>query len=155
MRQLFTLLASAMFAASALAADLGVTVNDAWARATAPGQDSGSVQFVITSLREAKLVGISSPSAEAIEIHNMVHEGGKMKMRAVESMALPAGKAVDLGASGNHVMLLKLKKQLKEGDSVPLTLTVQFPNKRKGTVEVDAKVKSAGGGHDMHDMHDM
>lgn len=155
MRQIIVLVAGVFLAMSAAAADLGVTVNDAWARATAPGQDSGSIQFSIASKKEAKLVAITSPVAGAVEIHSMTHENGKMKMRAVESITLPAGKAVDLGKSGNHVMLLNLKQPLKAGDSVPLTLTIEYADKHKTTVDAKAEVRPQGGGHDMHDMGDM
>jgi copper(I)-binding protein len=148
------LVAGALLSMSVAAADLGIAVSDAWGRATAPGQDSGSVQFSITSSKEAKLVAITSPAANAVEIHSMVHEDGKMKMRAVESIALPAGKAVDLGKNGNHVMLLNLKQPLKEGDSIPLTLTIEFADKHKATVDAKAEIRSQGA-HDMHNMHDM
>jgi copper(I)-binding protein len=132
-----------------------VTINGAWARPTAPGQDSGSIQFSITSKQAAKLVAISAPVAGSVEMHSMTHEGGKMKMRAVESIALPAGKEIDLGKSGNHIMLLNLKQPLKAGDSVPFTLTVQFADKRKTSVDAKAEVRTQGTSHDMHDMKGM
>jgi copper(I)-binding protein len=155
MRQIIMLVASALLTMSAAAADLGITVSDAWGHATAPGQDSGSIQFSITSKKEAKLVAISSPTAGAVEIHSMVHEDGKMKMRAVEFLTLPAGKTVDLGKSGYHVMLLNLKQPLKAGDSVPLTLTLEFADKHKATVDTKAEIRSMTGSHNMHDMGDM
>lgn len=157
MRHIAVLVAGALLATSVAAADLGINVSDAWGRATAPEQDSGSIQFSITSKKEAKLVAITSPLAGAVEIHGMTHENGKMKMRAVESIALSAGKAVDLGKHGNHVMLLNLKQPLKAGDSVPLTLTIEFADKHKATVDVKAEIRPQGGSHDMdmHDMHDM
>jgi copper(I)-binding protein len=155
MRQIITLVAAALLSMSALAADLGVTVSDAWARATAPGQDSGSIQFSIVSKKDAKLVSIASPVAGVIEIHSMTHENGKMKMRAVESIALPAGKAVDLGKSGNHVMLLNLKQPLKAGDSIPMTLTIEFADKHKSTLDAKAEVRPLAESHEMHDMGDM
>jgi copper(I)-binding protein len=155
MRQIIALVAGALLAMSAAAADSGITVSDAWGRATAPGQDSGSIQFSIASQKEARLVSITSPSAATVEIHSMVHENGKMKMRAVESIALPAGKTVNLGKSGNHVMLLNLKQPLKAGDSVPFTLTVQFADKHKATVDAKAEIRPQGASHDKHDMGDM
>jgi hypothetical protein len=155
MRKVIMLVAGALLTMSAAAADLGITVSDAWGRATAPGQDSGSVQFSITSKKKAKLVAISSPAAGAVEIHSMVHEDGKMKMRAVESLPLPAGKAVDLGKGGNHVMLLNLKQPLKAGDSVPLTLTIEFADKHKANVDAKAEIRPMDGSHNMHDMGDM
>lgn len=142
-----------LLATSAWAGD--VTVVKAWARETAPGQDSGSMQFIIKSEKDAKLTAIASPVAGSVEIHSMVHEDGKMKMRAIESIPLPMKREVNLGKSGNHIMLLNLKQPLKAGDSIPFTVTVEFADHRKETLEARATVKGAGMEHDMHDMHDM
>ncbi|MBI5436538.1 MAG: copper chaperone PCu(A)C [Nitrosomonadales bacterium] len=113
----------------------------AWTRATAPGQDGAALQFSITSKQEAQLVAIYSPVAGAAEMHSMTHDNGVMKMHAIEFLPLPAGKTDDLGASGNHVMLLNLKKPIKAGESVPFTVTVQFADKHKATVKAEAEVK--------------
>jgi periplasmic copper chaperone A len=142
-----------LFALNAWAAE--VSVSDAWVRATAPGQDSGSIQFSITSQQEAKLVEASSPVAGKVEFHSMSHENGMMEMRPVESIALPAGKTVDLAAGGKHIMLIGLKQPLKVGDSVPFTLTVQYADKSKATVKANAEVKSLTASHEMHPQHDM
>jgi len=91
-------LAALLISLSAQAKD--VKVSDAWSRATAPGQDAGMLQAVITSKKDAKLVGASSKACASVELHSMVTEGGMMKMRQVEAIDLPAGEAVDLGAQG-------------------------------------------------------
>jgi len=119
-----------------------VVVSNASARATAPGQESAAIQFTITSKTEARLVAIVSPVAGAVEIHSMTHDDGMMKMRALEFLPLPAGKKVRLGSSGTHVMLLDLKKPLKAGESVPLTITVEFADKHEEKISVNAEVKS-------------
>ncbi len=144
-------IAALLCAAQAWAGD--VTVSGAWTRATAPGQEGATMQFSITSQKEAQLVAISSPVAGTVEMHSMTHDNGVMKMHAIESLPLPAGKAVDLGASGNHVMLLNLKKPLKAGEKVPFTVTVQFADKRKATVKAKAEVKPLTTGHDEHEHH--
>ncbi len=130
-----------------------VVVSDASARATAPGQESAAIRFSITSKKEARLVAIVSPVAGAVEIHSMTHDNGVMKMRAIEFLPLPAGKMVKLGASGNHVMLLNLKNPLKAGESVPLTITVEFADKRKEKVNVSAEVKPLAASRDEHERH--
>jgi len=130
-----------------------VVVSDASARATAPGQESAAIRFSITSKKEARLVAIVSPVAGAVEIHSMTHDNGVMKMRAIEFLPLPAGKMVKLGASGNHVMLLNLKNSLKAGESVPLTITVEFADKRKEKVNVSAEVKPLAASRDEHERH--
>ena len=153
--RILVLFMGGLLATSAVAADSGISVNGAWARATAPGQDSGAVEFSISSKKAAKLVSVTSPAADAVEIHSMTHENGSMKMRAVNFLALPAGKTVDLEKEGYHVMLINLKQPLKAGDSVPLSLTIEFAGNHKAAVEVKAEVMAQGASHEMHDMTDM
>ena len=148
MRYVFAI-AALLCAAQAWAGD--VTVSDAWTRATAPGQQGAALQFSIVSKKEAQLVAISSPVADAAEMHSMTHENGVMKMHAVESLTLPADKVVDLKAGGYHVMLLNLKKPLKAGEKMPFTVTVQFAGKRKEMVKASAEVKAPMENHSQHE----
>jgi VCBS repeat-containing protein len=70
-----------------------------------------------------------------------------MKMRALTSgLALPAGQAVELKPGGYHVMLMDLKRQLKAGDSVPVTLVVEGADGKRENIEIQAPVKALGGG---------
>lgn len=127
---------------STVAAD--ITVKDAWARATVPGQKASGAFMTLSSAKGAALVGASSPVAGTVEIHEMKHEGEVMKMRAVPRVELPAGKAVALDG-GYHIMLMGLSKELKAGDKVPLTLTVEQGGKKE-SVAVDAEVRALAGG---------
>ena len=130
------------------------TVTDAWVRATAPGQDSAAVSMQITARQDARLVAISSPAAERVEIHIMKHEKGMMMMRRVEALALPANHPVKLG-SGSHLMLTGLKNQLAPGDHIQLVLTLEYADKHRETLTLSAEVRPLG--HDMDSMpdHDM
>lgn len=128
-----------------------VAVSDAWTRATVPGQSGTVLRFFVTSQKEAQLLEVSSPLAGLAEMHSMTHEQGVMKMRPLKSLPLPAGKKTELGSDGNHVMLIELKKPLKEGESVPFSLIVQFADKRKETVKAVAVVKPLDeSGHHHH-----
>jgi copper(I)-binding protein len=62
---------------------------------------------------------------------------------------------VSFDPNGYHVMLMGLTGQLKEGDSVPLTLTVENAKGEKETIEVKAPVRALTnmGGHDHSKMH--
>ena len=50
-------------------------------------------------------------------------------------------------------MLMDLKQQMKEGDTVPVTLVVEGKDKKRSTIEVKAPVRPlatpAAMGHDM------
>ena len=120
----------------------GVTVSDAWARATAPGQDSAAVYLRMKSQRVARLIGVTTTAADSAEIHSMTHDNGVMKMRALEALPLPAGQQIELGSGGNHLMLLGLKRPLKVGGKVPLIFIVQFADGHKEKIKAKAEVKS-------------
>jgi copper(I)-binding protein len=119
-----------------------VTVADAWVRGTAPGQKATGAFMKITSSTDAILVSAASPVAAVVEVHEMTHEGGMMRMRAISELKLPAGKAVELRPGSYHVMLMDLKQPLKEGESVPVTLTYRDASGKKNSLEVMAPVRA-------------
>ena len=122
-----------------------IAVKEAWVRATVPQQKATGAFMQITAPADSKLVEVKSPVAGMVEIHEMKMENNVMKMRAVTGVDLPAGKAVDLKPGGYHVMLMDLKGQVKEGDTVPLTLVFEGKDKKRETVEVKAAAKSLTG----------
>ena len=131
-----------------------VQITEAWARATAPGQDSAMVAMNITSLKDGSVVAVSSDASTSAEIHSMTHENGMMKMRALESLPLKANEPTALG-NGNHLMLIGLKKPLQAGDNVAINVTVRFANKKEEIVKANAVVKplTGAGGEHMHHHH--
>jgi copper(I)-binding protein len=141
--------AAFVLAAFALApsATAQVTVTGPWVRGTVAGQKTTGAFMQMKAASDVTLVGVASPVANIVEVHEMKMDAGMMKMSAVNRLALPAGKAVDLKPGGYHVMLMDLKAPLKEGDTVPMTLTFEDKAGRKSTVEVKAPVRalSAGG----------
>jgi len=131
-----------------------VKVKDAWSRATAPGQDSAMVQAVITSKKTAKLVSVACKDATASELHSMVMEGEMMKMRQVDAIELPAGKAVDMGKAGYHLMLMGLKKPLVAGKKTHCEMIVRGADGKDTKVQLSAKVKPmAESAHHDHSHH--
>ena len=78
-------------------------------------------------------------------------------MRAVPSLELPAGKAVELTPRGLHVMLMDLKQPLKDGETVAVTLVVEGKDGKRESVDVKAPVRALAGGtgksNDGHDEH--
>jgi copper(I)-binding protein len=135
------MLAAALVSGAALAQ---VTVTDPWIRATVPAQSSSGAFMQLTSKQDARLVGVRTPVAGNAQLHQMEMQGQSMKMHAVDAIALPAGKAVNLASGGYHVMLFDLKRQLKEGESVPLTLVVEDAKHKRLDVTVDVPVKPLG-----------
>lgn len=138
--KLKVLTASLLIACSTLYAQT-VEVKDAWVRATVPGQKGTGAFMNITAKDGAKLVGASSPVAGVVEVHEMKMDGDIMRMRAVPVLELPAGQTVQLKPGGYHVMLMDLHAQVKEGDEVPLTLTIENKDGSRETLEVKAAAR--------------
>jgi periplasmic copper chaperone A len=68
-----------------------------------------------------------------------------MRMREVDAIALPTGKAVELKPGGLHIMFIGLKAPLKAGESFPLKLRFE----KAGEVTVQVNVEAAGAAHEM------
>jgi copper(I)-binding protein len=139
-RHLFALALASLVSLPILAA-AQVSVSDPWIRATVPQQKVAGAFMQLRSAKPAKLVEVKSPVAGRVELHQMAMEGQTMRMRAVESIDLPAGQAVNLASGGYHVMLFDLKRQLKDGEQVPLTLTVLDAAGKRETVALTVPVK--------------
>ncbi|MFC6338245.1 copper chaperone PCu(A)C [Pseudomonas sp. CCM 7891] len=120
-------------------------VSDAWVRATVPGQPSSGAFMTVTADSDSKLLSVASPVAKTVQIHEMSMKDDVMRMGPVDSVALPADKAVKLDPEGYHVMLIDLTSQIKEGDQVPLTLTVENAKGEKQTIEIKAAARALNG----------
>ncbi|MGH8464938.1 MAG: copper chaperone PCu(A)C [Pseudomonas sp.] len=139
----------------ALPAMADTTVSDAWVRATVPHQQSTGAFMTLTASTDSTLVGVKSQVAEIVQVHQMTMDNDVMGMKQVQRVELPAGKAVTLDPNGYHVMLMKLKQQVKEGDVVALTLEIEDAKGQKQTVEVKAPVKALTTEKPMHDHQHM
>jgi copper(I)-binding protein len=128
-------------------------VEDAWVRATVPGQASTGAFMSVTASADSKLLEVQSPVARIVQIHQSSMKDDVMSMHEVTSVALPAGQPVVMDPSSYHVMLINLVGQVKEGDKVPLTLVVEDGKgvKQSITVEATARALNAPDHGSMHD----
>lgn len=131
----------AVFAAVLLAScDAGappsISVADAWARATGPGQSSTAAYLTVrNSGGSDSLLSVSSP-AGAASLHSTSMTDGIMRMRHLEALEVPAGSTVTLEPGATHVMLTGLKTPIAAGSSFPLTLSFERSGERRVTVTV-------------------
>ncbi|MFV3402579.1 copper chaperone PCu(A)C [Pseudomonas sp. NY15463] len=139
----------------ALPAFAETRVSDAWVRASVPHQQSTGAFMTLTASTDSKLVGVASSVAKTVQVHEMTMNGDVMGMREVKAVDLPAGKPVKLDPNGYHVMLMGLNQQVKEGEQVPLSLTIEDANGTQETVQVQAGVRAlnAEAGQDHAHMH--
>lgn len=130
--------------AFAQAGSANLQIEGAWARRAAlltggAGSGNSAVYALLVNTGNAPdaLVAAASDAAGTVEIHESYRESGMMKMRAVGRIDVPAGKKVEMKPGGFHVMLLNLKRDLKAGETIGVTL--QF--EKAGKIPVTAVIK--------------
>jgi len=134
-------LLAALAALAAVSAHAQVVVKDAWIRGIATGQGATGAFMQLASPADATLVAVTTPVARIAEIHTMSMDNGVMKMRALDALPIPAGKPVELKPGGYHLMLMDLQQPLKDGATVPLTLTFSDAAGKRTTQTVSATVR--------------
>ncbi len=133
------IVAAGLFATAAIADT--VKVEDAWVRATAPGQQVAGGFMNLTADADMTLVGGDSPVSKSVELHFMRMDNGVMEMRQMKEIALPKGRTVRLEPGDLHVMFIGLKGQIKPGQKVPLTLRVKGADGKEQTLAVEAEAR--------------
>ncbi|OIQ90105.1 hypothetical protein GALL_280150 [mine drainage metagenome] len=117
-----------------------VEVRHPWVCGTVTGQTATGAFMELKSPVDATLVGVSSPVSKLAQIHQMTMDKSVMRMQAIPRLDLPAGKAVLLKPGSYHIMLTGLTRQLKKGDTVPLTLKIETKDKKLVSIVVKAEV---------------
>lgn len=132
-----------------------IVVTAPWARAT-PGPARIGVAYMTIANRGSapdRLLRVETPVAERAELHTTVMQNGVMRMRSVESVALPPGQTVQFAPGGMHMMLIDLIAPLEEGGRFDMRLIfertggldIQVPILGVGVAELDSGM---GGGHE-------
>ena len=95
-----------------------------------------------------RLVGASTPVAARVELYRMTLDNGVMRMREVAFIELPPKSDTPLRHGGAcHLMLIDLKRPLKDGERFDLTLRFERAGERTVTVWVQVPRGEAAGGH--------
>ena len=119
----------------------GVQIENAYTRATVPGQMAAGGFMKIENKGAAdQLISASSPVAGEVQLHEMAMDGNVMKMRQVKDIAVPAGGAVELKPGGLHLMFMNIKAPLAAGETVPVKLKFATA----GEVDVKMPVNAMG-----------
>jgi copper(I)-binding protein len=101
-----------------------VEISDPWCRPSLNGATAGACYATIKASGDNRLTGAATPQATEVQIHDMVMEGGMMKMNPLPTgLALKGGEKTELAPGGKHLMLIGLTAPLTEGSAVALTFT--------------------------------
>jgi copper(I)-binding protein len=152
-----TIILALLLAACAKPVTSQIEVKEPWVRAAAlpemqmgsdtsmssSGDMSGGISAAYMLLRNPgdepdRLLNVKTDAAEIAELHVTQTENDVTSMRPVESIEVPPQGETELEPGGLHIMLMNLKRELKAGDTIKLTLEFE----KAGTVDVEAEVRA-------------
>jgi copper(I)-binding protein len=101
----------------------GIEISNSWAR-PALKDGNGAVYFLLQnhSAGSEELTGVSSESAQAVEMHETSMEGDVMKMQQVTSIPIAGKESIEFAPGGLHIMLIGLNEDLQAGDEIQVIL---------------------------------
>jgi copper(I)-binding protein len=145
-RRLIAVLLPLLASAGAGAADyrLGdLRIESPYAFSRPVGAREGAVYFVIVNSTATadRLIGVSSPASDIIELHTTVRDGSVLRMREVQSVEIPARGRIELRPGGLHVMVMGLDRPLTLGTTLPLTLRFE----KSGTIDIQVEIRPVRG----------
>lgn len=121
---------------------LGIQGDGLYSFATSTSQKNGVVGGEIENITDQKLsiVRAESDVAERVELHTHEMDGDVMMMREVESYKVEPNGDFKLGPKAEHIMLMGLKTQLKQGD----VFSVRLFDENGASIEVPVLVRAPG-----------
>jgi len=123
-----------------------IEILNPWSRATPDGAAVAAGFFTLKNSGSSadRLVSATGEIADVTQVHEMaVDAQGVMTMKQIkDGLEIPAGGEVALKPGSFHIMFMKLKRPIKEGETFKGTLT--FEN--AGTVDVEYAVEAMGAG---------
>jgi copper(I)-binding protein len=148
--------AAVFFALPAFGHD-GLHVNNPYARSMGGIGASGAIFLEIENPSDSddRLINATSDVAQMVQLHTHKEDAaGVMQMLHVpEGFVIPAKGMHALQRGGDHIMLMGLVRELKDGDMISLTLTFE----KAGDMTIDVPVdntRKAAMDHSAHKGHD-
>lgn len=128
----------------------GPRVSEAWIAEAPPSARHNAAYLVLRNgPRADTLVAVETPVAEFAEVHEMRQEKGILRMRHEPAVALAPNAELRLQPGGRHIMLINMKRALKPGERVPLTLRFR----KAAPLVVEAEVRPMAVDVDSADPH--
>jgi copper(I)-binding protein len=140
-----SLVALALAACNSGAQEPRVSVEGAMVHLPAVKGRPGAAYFSLkTNNDPTRLLSVTSPAIERIELHDSVTTNGVSRMGPAQDLTFSDTLAFEAG--GKHAMLFGLDPALKPGAKIALTFNFQ----PAPPVTVEATVHGPGGGHSGH-----
>jgi copper(I)-binding protein len=115
-----------------------IVIKDQWIR---PGAEKMVTALYFTLENNGSeadtLYAVETDIAKMVQIHETYSDGDVMGMREIGKIIIEPGSSVKLEPGGMHIMVMRLKRDIKIGDEIDFTL--YFRNADKISITAEAK----------------
>ena len=116
-----------------------IVIKDQWLR---PGAEQMATALYFTIENEGSeadtLYAVETDIAKMVQIHETYSDGDVMGMREIGKIIIEQGSSVKLEPGGMHIMVMRLKKDINNGDETEFKLHFR----KAGIIKITAKAKS-------------
>ena len=119
-----------------------IVVERPWARATPAGAKTGAAYLTLINHGSSgdRLLSATTPVSDKVQFHSASEENGVSRMHEMRTVKVAPRAKVIFSPGGMHIMMVGLKQPLKEGQTLPLTMSFE----KAGKVEVTVPVAKVG-----------
>jgi periplasmic copper chaperone A len=115
-----------------------IKIENAWVRPSLQNMATALYFTVENNSSEADtLYAVDSDISDKIELHETYSEGDMMGMRKVDFIIVDGKSSFEFKPGGYHIMVMKLKKDINEGDEVEFILHF----KQAGAISISASAE--------------
>jgi hypothetical protein len=118
----------------AIDGDAAIALDDGWVRIPPGGRDVTAGFIAVTATYNTRLIAVSSPEADRIEMHTMAMEGDIMRMREVDGYDIRADEPFRLESGGDHLMIFGLTPGALDDGEMVIALEFEDGERVSGTL---------------------
>lgn len=115
----------------------GIVIKDQWLR---PGAEKMATALYFTienrGVSADTLYAVESEISSMIQIHETYSQGDMMGMREIKELVVEPGSEIRLEPGGNHIMVMKLKRDLIRGEKIKFLLHFKHAGEKPIIAEV-------------------
>jgi copper(I)-binding protein len=117
-----------------------IIIKDQWIR---PGAEKMATALYFTVVNKGSeadtLYAVDTDVAKMVQIHETYSNGDVMGMREISSITIEPESLVKLEPGGMHIMVMRLKKDISNGDEIEFKLYFR----KAGEISITAKAKKS------------
>ena len=115
-----------------------------WIRQGKIGENTAAYMTIYGSGSASTIKSVSSPWAQRVELHTTTTDDkGVIHMQAVGDLPVAANSKTELAPGGMHVMFFGLRRDIRPGQVVPLTFTLEGGATARAVASVKANPAAA------------